>query len=292
MARAREPRVFDGREVSLSSLDKVWFPDDGITKGEVLDYVLAVAPRLLDALRDRPLSMERAVDGITGGVFFHKHVPKHFPAWVRRCVVPSSRGPFEMVVVDDLATLALVTNFGCVTAHVPPATLSGGPDQLVVDLDPSEDDVGALRAAGLAVRALVAELGGVAFARWSGSRGLHVVVPLAAGVGAETAGAAAVRLAAELAARRPELLTTAFHKAERGGRIYLDVGRNHPGSTVAASWTVRARPTAPVAMPVHWDELGDTGPRSFTVRTAPARLGLEPWPGFDQARVDPSDWLT
>lgn len=292
MGRTRETRTFGGHPVDLTNVAKVWFPDDGITKGEVLEYVIAASEPLLGALRDRPLSMERAVDGLGGGVFFHKHVPKHFPPWVRRATTPTSRGPMEQVVVDDLATLVLVTNFGCLTAHVPTGTLSGGgrPDTLVVDLDPSVEDVPALRRAARAVRDLVAERGGAAFPRWSGSRGVHLVVPLRAGVEAGVAVRAGEALAAALVARHPEAFTTAFHKVDRGGRIYVDVGRNLPGATVVASWSVRARPGAPVAMPIAWDELDETGPRSFTVRTAPGRLGSDPWPGFEAARCDPTGW--
>jgi bifunctional non-homologous end joining protein LigD len=281
-------RTYGGREVALTNLDKVLFPEDGLTKGDVIDGVVALADGLLPALRDRPLSMERFPDGIGQPGFFHKHLPKHFPDWVRTVEVPTSRGPTRHVVVDDVATLALVTNFGCLVLHVPTARADrpDHPDQLVVDLDPSVDDLAALRVAGHRVRALLAERGMPSFPRWSGSRGLHVVVPLDRAAPAEVVGARSVLVAEALAGRHPEMFTTAFKKADRGDRIYVDVGRNFPSATVVASWSLRARPGAPVAMPIAWEELDATSPRQFTLRTAPERLAVDAWAGFDAARVD------
>ncbi len=285
--RTRETRRYGDREVEVTNADKVLFPEDGLTKRDVLAYVELVADALLAGLRDRPLSMERYVEGLRGEGFFHKHKPAHFPDWVRTTTVPTSKGPMEQVVVDDLATLVLVTNFGCLTPHIPCTTVSRPfhPDALVVDLDPSVEDVEVMRRAGRAVRELLEERGWRSFPRWSGSRGLHVVVPLDGQADAAVVGAVADALAARLVERHPDLFTLAFKKADREGKIYVDVGRNQPGATVVASWALRARPGAPVAMPVTWDEVEATSPRHFTIRTAPERLGLEPWAGFDAARV-------
>lgn len=285
MASREEYRTYGGREVRLTNLHKVLFPADAITKAELIDYVVTCSEPLLAALRDRPLSMERRPDGLQGDGFFHKHKPAHFPDWVRTTLTPTSKGPMEQVVVDDLPALVLVTNFGCLTPHVPLSTIGQAPDQLVVDLDPSIDDLGQVREAAHLVRARLEAFGLPSFARWSGSRGIHVVVPLDRSAPSEQVSALADAVAADLVLHHPALFTLEFRKALRGDRIYVDVGRNHPGATVVASWAVRARPTAPVAMPVGWDEVDHTGPRSFTVRSAPARLALDPWPGFDAARV-------
>jgi bifunctional non-homologous end joining protein LigD len=283
-----EFRRIGGREVRLTNLAKVLFPDDGITKADLIDYVVRCAEPLLHALRDRPLSMERRIDGLRGPGFFHKHRPAHFPDWVRDVEVPTSKGPMTQVVVDDVETLALVTNFGCMTPHVPTVTVSDPhhPDQLVIDLDPSTDDLPRMREAAHLVRELLEEMDLPPFARWSGSRGIHVVVPLDRTADHGVVVPLGQRLAETLAERYPALFTVAFHKVDRGDRIYVDVGRNGPGATVVASWAVRARPGAPVAMPVDWDEVDDTSPQHFTLRTAPERLGLDPWAGFEGARVD------
>ncbi|MEZ4239061.1 MAG: non-homologous end-joining DNA ligase [Myxococcota bacterium] len=288
MASKVEFQEIAGRSVRLTNLDKVLFPDDGITKRDLVDYVVRCAEPLVAALRDRPLSMERRIDGLRGEGFFHKHRPDHFPDWIGRVEVPTSKGPMVQAVVNDAAALAVVTNFGCTTPHVPTTTVSDPhhPDQLVIDLDPSVDDLDQMRDAAYLVRDLLEDLDLPAFARWSGSRGVHVVVPLD-----RTADHAVVvplgqRIAQVLEERYPALFTTAFHKVDRGDRIYVDVGRNGPGATVVASWSVRARPGAPVAMPVAWEEVDVTSPRHFTLRTAPERLGLDPWPGFEGARVD------
>jgi bifunctional non-homologous end joining protein LigD len=281
-------RRFGDREVRLTSLDKVMFPEAGLTKGDLIDYVVRCAEPLLAALRNRPLTMERRVNGLRDDGFIQKHKPEHFPDWVHTVEVATSKGPIQQVVVDDLPTLVLVTNFGCLTLHVPPG-LGGDlehPDSLVLDLDPSTDDTPRMRQAGHRVRGLLDELGLPAYARWSGSSGLHVLVPLDRSAQQSVVVALAQQLGRTLASRHPDLFTVAFHKADRGDLIFVDIARNHPGGTVAASWTVRARPTAPVAMPIRWEELDETSPRAFTLRDAPERLGLDLWPGFEEARVD------
>jgi DNA ligase D-like protein (predicted polymerase) len=172
-------RRFGDREVRLTSLDKVMFPEAGLTKGDLIDYVVRCAEPLLAALRNRPLTMERRVNGLRDDGFIQKHKPEHFPDWVHTVEVATSKGPIQQVVVDDLPTLVLVTNFGCLTLHVPPG-LGGDlehPDSLVLDLDPSTDDTPRMRQAGHRVRGLLDELGLPAYARWSGSSGLHVLVP-------------------------------------------------------------------------------------------------------------------
>ena len=288
MASKPTVRSFDGRDVKLTNLDKLLFPDDGIRKGEVIDYVVAVAEPLLVALRDRPLSMERRPDGLSGESFFHRHRPPHFPDWVATTKSPTTRGQMTQVVVNDPATLVLVTNFGCITPHVPTTRtdLPLNPDQLVIDLDPSTPDLGKVKQAAVAVRALFDEIGLPVFPRWSGSRGIHLVVPLDRSASYDVVTPLSIRLAEALAARHPDLMTAEFAKADRGDRIYVDVARNGILATVCASWSIRARPGAPVAMPIAWDELDDTGPQHWTIRTAPERLGLDVWPGFEEARVD------
>jgi len=266
----------------------VLFPDDGITKADVIEHVVRCQEPLLRALRRRPLSMERRVDGLRGDGFFHKHVPSHFPDWVATTEIQTSKGPMRQVVVDDLATLVLVTNFGGLTLHVPTSMIDRPfrPDQLVVDLDPPpETEVGRIREAARLVREALHALDLPAYVRWTGSRGVHVVVPLDGTATQDVVVETSERFANALVQRHPSLFTVAFAKVDRGDRIYVDVGRNYPGATCVVPFTIRPLPRAPLVMPVTWDELEVSGPTSFTIRDGAARVAVDPWLHFEAARV-------
>jgi bifunctional non-homologous end joining protein LigD len=283
-----ETRRFGDRDVQLTNLAKVLFPDDGITKADVIEHVIRCQRPLLDALRGRPLSMERRVDGLSGPGFFHRHLPAHFPAWVHTTEIPTSKGPMRQVVVDDLATLVLVTNFGGLTLHVPTCTVDRPfhPDQLVIDLDPApETDLDRIREAARLVRDALHGRDLPAFPRWTGSRGVHVVTPLDGTSSQDTVVAVCVEIAEDLVARHPSMFTVAFAKVDRGDRIYVDVGRNFPMATCVVPFTIRPRPGAPLVMPVTWDELEHTGPTSFTIRDGAARLAADPWRDFEASRA-------
>ncbi len=264
------------------------FPDDGITKADVIEHVLRCREPLLQALRRRPLSMERRVDGLQGEGFFHKHLPSHFPDWVTTTEIPTSKGPMRQVVVDDLATLVLVSNFGGLTLHVPTTTIDRPfhPDQLVVDLDPAPDtEVGTIREAARIVGDALLALDLPPYVRWTGSRGVHVVVPLDGMATQDVVVEVSERFANALVQQHPSVFTVAFAKADRGDRIYVDVGRNYPGATCVVPFTIRPLPGAPLVMPVTWDELEHTVPTSFTIRDGAARVAVDPWPDFEAARV-------
>ena len=287
-SRTVEIRRFGERDVRLTNLGKVLFPDDGITKGDVIEHVVRCQEPLLRALRRRPLSMERRVEGLRGEGFFHKHVPSHFPEWVTTTEIPTSTGPMRQVVVDDLATLVLVTNYGGLTLHVPTCTIDRPfrPDELVIDLDPAPGTlVERIREAATLVRDALRVVDLPAYPRWTGSRGVHVVVPLDGRTAQDVVVAWSVRFADALVERHPSLFTVAFAKAERGERIYVDVGRNFPAATCVAPFTIRPYPRAPIVMPVTWDELEQTSPTSFTIRDGAARVEVDPWPDFDTSRV-------
>jgi bifunctional non-homologous end joining protein LigD len=256
--------------------DKVLFPEDGITKGELAAYYEAIAPAMLPHLVARPVTMERYPSGIGAKGFMHKDVSRGFPEWLERVEVPKKGGTVHYPLVRDVRALLWLANQNCITPHVWTSRVPDlfRPDICVFDLDPSREDQGALRTATLAVRDALASLGLASLVKTSGSKGFHVVVPLDGVDGFDTVGAFAHAVAARLVERDPDRLTLAFSKAERGGRIYLDIGRNGPGATIAAAYAVRARPGAPVSAPVAWDEIeeGGVGPRSFTVRTMAARM--------------------
>lgn len=278
-----------GRDVTISHPDRVLFPDDGITKQDLADYYARIGPVMLPHLRDRAISMQRFPDGIGSEGFYQKNVSDHFPEWIRRARIDKEGdGSNEQVVVDDAATLVYLANQGCITPH---AWLSRvdrvrHPDRLVFDLDPSGaidpvEEFGLMRDAARRLRDLLGQLGLATFVMSSGSRGLHVVVPLDRSAEFDPVRAFAHGVAEVLARQHPERLTVQVRKNKRGNRIFIDYLRNAYAQTSVAPYAVRARPGAPVATPLAWDELArhELGPRRYTLRNLFRRLGQrqDPW---------------
>jgi bifunctional non-homologous end joining protein LigD len=263
--------------------EKVLFPEDGITKGEVAAYYEAVAPALLPHLRGRPVTMERFPSGIGKKGFWQKNVSRGFPDWLERVEVPKRDGSVLYPVIRDTRGLLWLANQNCITPHVWPSRLPHllRPDLCVFDLDPSREEPEVLRRVVLALRALLQELKLDSWIKTSGSKGFHVVVPLDGQAGFGDVERFAHRVGALLVARDSEHLTQEFAKADRGGRIFVDTGRNGHGATFAAAYAVRARPGAPVSAPCTWEEIegGEVRPRTFTVRDVAARLARtgDPW---------------
>ena len=262
--------------------EKVLLPEDGITKGELAAYYEAIAPLMLPHLRGRPVTMERFPSGIGHKGFWQKSVTKG-PEWLQRVEVPKKGGRVFHPIVDDLRGLLWLANQNCITAHVWPSRLPDlhRPDVCVFDLDPSREEPDVLRRVVLALRALLAELGLTSWIKTSGSKGYHVVVPLDGHSGFGDVERFAHRAGSLLVERDPDHLTQEFAKADRGGRIYVDTGRNGQGATFAAAYSVRARAGAPVSAPCTWEEVerGEALPRSFTLRTMAARVARvgDPW---------------
>ena len=262
--------------VVVTHPDKLMFPDEGITKGDLVDYYDTVAHVMLPHIERRPITMERFNRGTGEEGFFQKNVSRGFPDWLERVEVPKKGGTVNHPIVTDARSLRWLANQNCVTMHVWPsrAPRLERPDVCVFDLDPSEDDTKALTRAALALRDLLAEVGLTSWIKTTGSKGYHIVVPVDHSVKwrdvawlTQTAGVILVR-------RDPDHLTQEFSKADRGGRIYVDTGRNGYSATFAAAYTVRARPGAPISAPCTWDEVerGKVTPRSVTLRTMPARI--------------------
>ena len=272
--------------------EKVLFPDDGITKGELCDYYQSVAPLMVPHIAGRPVTMERFPAGIAKKGFIQKDVSKGFPEWLERVAVPKRQGePGEEVhypVVRDERALLWLANQNSITPHVWTARVPRlhHPDLCVFDLDPAEDDPKELRAAALAVRELLDELGLPSLVKTSGSKGFHVVVPLDGKADYDAVWRFGHGAGAVLVKRHPRLLTQEFIKADRGGRILVDTGRNLAGATFAAVYAVRPKTGAPVSAPCTWDEIegGRVGPRTFTLRTMTKRLGDvgDLWRDIDQ----------
>ena len=256
--------------------DKVLFPDDGITKEELAAYYEAIAPVMLPHIRARPVTMERFNAGIDRPGFIQKDVSKGFPSWLTRVEVPKKGGTVHHVIVTDARSLLWLANQNCITPHVwvSRAPKLYHPDICVFDLDPSEDDPAALRAAAMALRAVLDELGLPSWIKTSGSKGFHIVVPLDGKSHLDVVSGFAHGVGTLLVTRDPVHLTQEFHKVDRGRRILVDTGRNGYGATFAAAYAVRAKPGAPVSAPCTWEEVerGTVAPRTFTLRTMPARI--------------------
>jgi len=256
--------------------DKILFPDDGITKGELAAYYEAVAPVMLPHLRGRPITMERYPAGIGAQGFWQKDVSKGFPPWLKRVTVSKKGGIVRHPIVTDVRSLLWITNQNTITHHVwtSRAPKLNFPDVCVFDLDPSTDDVDAVRRAALELRDLLAELGLPSWIKTSGSKGFHIVVPLDRKTPMGLAARFANAVGALFVRRAPDRLTQEFSKADRGGRLYVDTGRNGYSATFAAAYTVRARPGGPVSAPCSWEEIerGLVSPKSFTLRNMAERI--------------------
>ena len=244
----------------ISHPEKVLFPKDGITKAELAGYYEAVAPVMLPHIRQRPVTMERFPSGIGQHGFLQKDVAKaanRGPDWLERVEVPKRGGVVNHPLVNDARSLLWMANQNCITLHVWPSRVPNlyQPDLCVFDLDPSQDDADVLCSAALAVRDLLHELDLPSWVKTSGSKGFHIVVPIEPDLPFDEVAAFASSAAAILVQRHSSTLTLEFSKAERGGRIYVDVGRNGYSATFAAAYSVRPKAGAPVSAPCRWDEI-------------------------------------
>ncbi len=256
--------------------DKVLFPDDGITKGDLAGYYEAIAPVMLPHLRGRPVTMERYPAGIGKRGFWQKDVSKGFPEWLQRVEVPKKDGVVHHAIVTDVRSLLWVTNQNTITQHVWTSRMPDldHPDICVFDLDPSTDDHDAVRAAAIDLRDLLDELALPSWIKTTGSKGFHIVVPLDGQTPVNVVARFANTVGTLFVKRAPNRLTQEFSKADRRGRIYVDTGRNGYSATFAAAYTVRATRGAPVSAPCTWNEVerGDVDPRTFTIRNMAARV--------------------
>ncbi|MFB3855447.1 MAG: non-homologous end-joining DNA ligase [Vicinamibacterales bacterium] len=249
-----------GREVRLTNLRKPFWPEEGITKGRILQYYADVAPVLLPHLRDRAMVMKRYPHGAAGPFFFMKRAPEVRPHWVRTCSIEHASGSvIDFPVVSDVLTLLWVINLGCIDLNPWYARCDdvGRPDFLHFDLDPGDGaDFVQVREASLVVRDALDALGMASYVKTTGSRGLHVYVPIRRAPVQKDVWRFARAVAFELAGRHPRLLTSEYRKASRpAGRVLLDYNQNAWGRTLASVYSVRPRPRAPVSAPVTWEEV-------------------------------------
>lgn len=256
--------------------EKVLFPADGITKGELAAYYDDVADVMLPHLRKRPITMERFPAGIEHKGFIQKDVSKGFPDWLKRIEAPKKDGVVHYPSAGDRRSLAWLANQNAVALHIwaSRAPSLDHPDVCVFDLDPSQDEPEILRAAAIALRDILKELGFTSWIKTSGSKGFHIAVPLKARTTFDQSSGFAQRVASIAVERDPKHLTLAFSKADRGGRILIDIARNRAGATFVAPYSVRAKAGAPVSAPCSWEEVeqGTIAPQSFNVRTMVERV--------------------
>jgi bifunctional non-homologous end joining protein LigD len=275
------------RTVEISRPDKVLFPPD-IDKADLANYYEAVSGAMLPHLAGRPLNYERFPDGIDGQRIFQQHASSHFPDWIRRVSVPARNGTVEHVVAADAAALVYLAGQACITLHrwLSRSDSLDRPDVFVVDLDPSVHEPAEVRRAALTFGALLRELGLHPWAMTTGSRGYHVVVPLQRRVDYDGVRAFARDLAKLAAAREPETFTNEQRKAKREDKILIDMQRNAYAHTAVAPYSVRPRPHAPVATPLHWDELEDasTVADRWTISSMAKRLERDGDPWHDIAK--------
>src|SRR5690242_13073402 len=278
--------------IKISRPSKILFPEDGITKAELIAYYEKIAPRMLPCCEDRPLVLQRFPDGIARFGFIQKATPAYYPSWIKRVTVKKQGGTVSHVVCDDPATLVYLANQACITFHTW-LSRTGDlhcPDQLVVDFDPSrEGDVAGVVSGALALKELLDDLDLPSFVKSTGSRGVHVVVPLKGADDFDTVRGFARRLAGILVDRDASRYTLEFSKAERRGRVFIDINRNAYAQTAVATYSVRARRGAPVSVPLAWSELRHKSfrPDAVTIRNIFQRLDVagDPWKGFRRRAV-------
>src|ERR671936_2560547 len=276
-----------GRGITVTSPAKVFFPERGEMKLDLVCYYLAVAEPLMRAVAGRPTLMQRFPHGAEGGSFFQKRVPEMAPEWLKTTIVSTPNGTTSRVLVlADMAHVIWAVNLACLGFHLWPYRhdRQDVADELRLDLDPQPGiDFDEVRAAAAELRRLLDELGIVGHPKTTGNRGLHVYVRLEPRWDSYQVRAAAVAVARELERRRPDLITSAWWKEERGARVFVDYNQNAPHKTVFGAWGVRARLGAQVSAPLRWDEVSELHPDELTLATVPDRLDRlgDPWRDID-----------
>lgn len=275
--------------VEVTHPERIVFPEDGITKGDVVAYYEKVAGRMLPFVADRALTVHRFPQGIDKQGFMQKNAPAHYPEdLIRRFEVPKEGGGTTVYpVIDSTAAVGYFANLGVITFHVPPVRVEDEdrPDWIIWDLDPPDDGLARVRAAAVTMRGVLDDLGIPTLLLASGSKGYHLRARLAPTVGSDGAATVARGIAALAAAAHDDLLTLAFRRADRGSRVFVDWLRNAPRSTSVAPWSLRARKGAPAAVPLDWEELGTMTPDGATLESIEDRFAGDPWAGSEPVDI-------
>lgn len=268
--------------VALSNVDRLVFPADDIRKGDVIAYYKDVAGVMLPELRRRPLTIERFTKSIDEGGFFQKHAPKHYPAWIDRIEL-RGKTPVVYPLCDSADSLVYLANQGAITFHVMTCRAEAPmhPDEIVFDLDPPDGGFELVRRVARLLHDLLDVLALASFVKTTGSKGLHVVAPLDGADDFHVVAQLAEAITKRVRRLHPDLITTEFYKADRKGRLFFDIGRNMPGATMVAPYSLRPRSGAPVSAPIEWRDVDDPAlrPDGVTLRGIRARLDAagDPW---------------
>jgi len=274
-----------GKKIEITRPDKVLFPEDNLTKTDVVSYYQKIASWMLPHLKDRPLVMHHFPDGIKQENFYQKQIPDYFPKWIRREQVKLEKGGSDqMVIVKRAADLIYLANQAVITSHIflSKAPKLHFPDKVVFDLDPSKNDLKSLRFAARAVKEYFEKLGHKTFIMISGIKGYHVVVVIKPTRNFDSVREAMKKVAGKLSERFSDLLTDEIVKEKREGRIFLDYLRNSYGQISVTPYSLRAVDGAPVATPIDWNELDRVEPQSFNIKNIFKRvsMGKDPWEGI------------
>jgi bifunctional non-homologous end joining protein LigD len=273
--------------VDVSNRDKIFFPDAGITKGAVIDYYERIGETMLPHLQARPITMHRFPDGIEGEGFYQKNAPKNVPDWIESQEIKNREGgTTQYLLCNDISTLVYMANYGNITPHIWLSRVDNleNPDRMIFDLDPSSDDFEQVRKAARLMNDLLAnDLELTIFLMTTGSRGLHVIVPLDSKTGFDDVRDVAGQIARYLEEKNQELLTTEVRKNKRQGKLFIDIARNAYAQTTVAPYSLRAKAGAPVAVPIEYDELSDSSLNSqkYNLKNIFKRLGQKPDPWKD-----------
>ena len=274
--------IFDDITIACTNVDRVMFPETGITKAELIAYYHQISDHMLPELRDRPISVERYTKGIDRGGFFQKHFQKHYPDWLGRAEL-GSKTRVVYPIIDSTAGLVYLANQGSIAFHVWTSRKDNPeyPDLLVFDLDPPEGKFDLVRETALHLKELFEQLELPAFVKTTGSKGLHVVAPTDGRASYGEVMQLCNKISKLLCQRHPDKVTTEFYKKDRKGRLYLDTMRNALGATIIAVYSVRGRPGAPISAPITWAEVSDPKmqPNGFLLRDMKKRLAKkgDPW---------------
>jgi bifunctional non-homologous end joining protein LigD len=288
MSDQRELTI-ENHRIVVSNPDKVLYPDDGLTKSDLVDHYRRVADVMLPHLYGRPLTLRRFPDGIEAEGFFQKEASDFFPDWIEIAKVPRRDGgaPVHHAVCDSAASLVYLASLATIEFHIWPSTVTAldNPDRMIVDIDPPDGvDTAELRPVARQIRRGVERLGLTAYVQATGGRGFHVVTPLDGSTDYDEVRRLARDLTDRIAAAGPDRLTTAIRKESRHGRIFLDTNRNGYGQTFVSPYSLRARPGAAVATPLDWRELGKATPNGYDIRRIGRRLSqrADPWRRIDE----------
>src|SRR5918997_2141336 len=287
MTPSRKPNEetleIEGRDVRITSPEKVFFPERGETKLDLVQHYLRFSEPLMRTMGGRPLLLQRFPNGAVGPSFYQKRVPESAPPWLQTTTVKTPNGTeSRALVAADLAHIAWAVNLGCLGFHVWPylAAVPQFTDELRLDLDPQPGtEFTHVREAAHELHKLLEELGIVGYPKTTGNRGMHVYVRLQPRWDSYQVRSAAVAVARELERRRPDILTAQWWKEDRHERVFVDFNQNAPHKTVFGAWCVRARPGAQVSTPISWDDIDVIHPDELTIASLPERIegNGDPW---------------